>query len=693
MLVSFNWLKELCDIRQGIDAAAEALTSRGLTVDAVEKSSDGEDFILDIDIPANRPDCLGHLGLARELAAAFGKIIGTSHDVPEERGAAIEDSVRVIIDDPDLCMRYTARVVRDVRVGPSPDWVVRRLESCGMRSINNVVDASNMVLLGSGHPIHTFDLERLALADDGRFEIRIRRAARKETLTTLDGVERKLDPDMLLIADSDNPVALAGVMGGADTEIQHTTNEVLIEAAWFHPRSVRKTAKSLGLHTDASHRFERGVDPDGVLFAQEMAVSLLCELAGGTAAPGCIDSYPSPAEPRALELDPTRVERLLGYHPGDDDILAALQACGLQCVKGTDGNISAIVPSWRVDIERDADLVEEIARHLGYDRIPARMPPSGRLSVQETTHPLEERTREILAHLGFHEAFNYAMLSSEEDADFLESDSFAPLALDNPIAEQLTFLRRSILPGLISSVDRNQRRGVRDIRLFEIGRIFLPTGNPGEFPYEPLRAGIAWSGAGEPRHHGGEDRTVEIDDIAGIVEATITRLRPGFIPSRSSCRLPGLHPGRSLSWEDESGRTIAWCGSLHPDMMRKFDIAQPTYVAEMDLDRVLEVPSRGFRHSPLPRVPAVSRDLSMVLPAGSSFAEVVEILENVESPAPVTFDVIDRYHGAPLSEGEVSITVRAILQPLELTLTDEETEQYRGRLVNALEKERNFKLR
>jgi phenylalanyl-tRNA synthetase beta chain len=693
MLVSFHWLRSLCPFDADADEAAAALTSRGLTVDAVDRDSHEGDTVLDIDIPANRPDCLGHLGLARELSAAFGVGLVPPAAPPVGSGDPVDRSVRVVIEDPDLCARYTARVVRDIRIGPSPDWVVRRLEACGLRSINNVVDASNLVLLEIGQPIHTFDLERLAVAPDGRFEIRVRRGREGERLSTLDGIERTVDPEMLLIADCQDAVALGGVMGGRDTEIQYMTNEVLIEAAWFLPRSVRATAKRLGLHSDASHRFERGVDPDGPMAAQDLAVRLLCELAGGTPAPGMIDAYPAPFEERILELDPTRVERLLGYDPGEDSIRESLVACGLSPEESPEGVLRTRVPSWRIDLERDADLVEEVARHLGYERIPAHIPSSGRLMVQETTHPLEEDAREILAHLGFHEAFNYTMLSEGEDEEFTEAGAGAPLEIGNPIAEQMTFLRRSVLPGLVRTADLNLRRGVRDVRLFEVGRVFLASGEPGGFPSEPVRAAVAWTGAGEPRHWSREDRGVELADVAGVAETVLGRLRPGFTPERHRCDLPGFHPARSMSWKDESSTTVAWCGEVHPDLRQRMDLSQDIFLAEIDLDRLLEVVSPGFRYARLPRVPAVTRDLSLVIPADTSFASIRRVLSEVDAPAPVSFDVVDRYAGPPLAAGEASLTVRVILQPLERTLTDEVTESYRGKLVEILKKDRNIKLR
>lgn len=682
MLVSHAWLSALCPAGDDVRRLAEILTSRGLTVDSIAPV--GDDHALEVDVPANRPDCLGHLGLARELSAAVGVPLREAQPAPAGEGAAVERSVRVRIDDPDLCARYAAGLVRAVRVGPSPSWVARRLEACGLRSVNNVVDASNLVMLELGHPVHFFDLEQVAGAT-----IRIRRAAPGERLTTLDGIERPLEPGMLVIADEKDPVALAGIMGGAGSEIGPATKNVLIEAAWFDPSSVRATARTLGLQTDASHRFGRGVDPEGVPAALALATRLLVELAGGVPAPGAIDAYPAPRAPRYLTLRPARLERLLGYQPSGDEVLGAFAALRLSPARLEDGTVRISVPSWRVDLEREADLVEEVARHLGYDRVPsdARGMPATEIPPEHAGP--EERTRDLLAHQGFHEAVGYAMVAAGEDDPFVPTGDPAPMRLTNPITESLAVLRRSLLPGLLRAAELNHRRGVRDVRLFEVGRVFRPRAD-GEFPREPLRAAWVWSGAARPPHWSDKPRDVDLFDLAGVVERLLARLGAPPLERRPGA-LPGFHPGRSATWRSGQGLPVAWCGALHPDLQRSQ--AHPLLLAEIELEPPVPAAPPVPQYAPVPRLTAVTRDIALVLTPGITYDRVRATLDHVTPPAPVTIQAVDRYEGAPLAPGEASLTVRFVLQPSAKTLTDEEIDGYRRELIDALRQGLGLRIR
>ncbi len=688
MLASIQWLRALCSFEEDAEQVANALTARGLTVDAVIPSAG--DTALELDIPANRPDCLGHRGVARELAAAFGRPLLPPAPAPAPGGDSIEGRVRVEIEDPVLCPRYSARVVRGVRVGPSPDWVVRRLEACGLRSVSNVVDASNLVMLELANPIHFFDLARVPGP-----AIVVRRARDGERLRMLDGVERKLEPEMLVIADRERAIALAGVIGGAETEIGGETRDVLIEAAYFEPSSIRRTARRLGVATDASHRFERGVDPEGVPLAQELAVKLLAELAGGTPAPGIVDVYPEPVVRPALTLRPGRIAALLGYAPAAGEIGPALEALGLQVAPASDGTLRVGIPSWRVDLTREADLVEEVARHLGYERIPSTVGASAvPLQDQPARESLsvEERARDVLAHQGFLEAFNYAMIGADEDVGFVAESARPALPLENPIAEPLSHLRRSLLPGLVRSADYNLRRGAGDVRLYEVGRVFLPRGE-GEFPDERLRAGVVWSGTAAPPHWGAPSREAGLHDVAGVVELLIETLRPGLETERRAEGPSALHPGRAASWRLPSGEELAWGGALHPELRAKHDLDRDLLMAEIDLERLVAQRARPAMYRPLPRVPAVTRDLSLILGRERTFAEVRDVIRAVPCPAPVEVEVIDRYEGQPLGADRVSLTVRLTLSPQERTLRDEETEGYRTAVIEALRRDLHVGLR
>ena len=683
MLISVAWLRELVAIDAEPAAIAKALTSRGLTVDAVTDT--GGDTVLDVDVPTNRPDALGHRGIAREVAAAFGRRLHPPRSVPRATGAHVEKEIDVVVDDPSLCGRYTARIVRGVTVGPSPEAVVSRLAACGLRSINNVVDISNLVMLELGQPVHFFDLARLS----GR-TIRVRSAAKGDRLTTLDGVRHDLEPGMVVIADGSGPIALGGVMGGASTEILPETKDVLIEAAWFSPSAVRRTARGLGIATDASHRFERGCDPEAPPAAQDLACHWLSELAGGRTAPGTIDRRPHPAKPPRLTVRLARVAALLGYRPDPAEAVAALAALELAPSRVGD-SIAITVPPWRVDLQREADLVEEIGRSLGYDRVPAALPSTAPRGSASPPPPIEDAARERLAARGFHEAINYAMVGAGEDDRFVPPGAPAPVPLDNPISASLSVLRRSLLPGLVRFADQNARRGVPELRLFEVGRIFLGR-EPGAFPEERLRAGFVWVGAATPPHWSAPPRPADPYDAAGLVEdvLALSSVR-GW--RRERAVLAALHPGQSIAWRDAEGRPIAWCGALHPAIAGSLAFSAPPLVGEIDLS-ALGADLRGpVTASPIGNLPAASRDLSLVLDRTTEAGAVVEALARVPSQAPATFAWIDRYEGPGLAAGEVSMTLRVILQPRERTLLDAETESYRQALIAALSAVEGARLR
>ena len=684
MLFSLDWLLQLCPADGDVERIEQALTDRGLTVDAVQPC--GSDHVLDIDVPANRPDCLGHLGMARELSAAFGVPLAS----PAVATASAKGIARVTIDDPQCCARYTAGLVRDVRLGPSPEWVVRRLEACGLRSVSNVVDASNLVMLELGQPIHFFDLQQLQPDEDGTPLIRIRTARDGETLRTLDDVERRLANDMLVIADTGRAVALAGVIGGAATEIGPATRHVLIEAAHFDPGSVRSTRRRLGLATDASYRFERGVDPQAPPAAQALAARLLKELAGGTPDTSIVDAYPGQVPPRNLTLHTTEVRRLLGFQPDPEVAAGALDALQLSPVFAGDGILRVTVPSWRADLNHEADLVEEVARHLGYDQIPGTTENAFEPAFESAETSLEERSRDTLSHLGFHESLGYAMIGAGEDDPFVTSGTLPPLALVNPIAEPLAVLRRSIVPGLLRALDLNLRQGSRDVRLFEVGRVFHAS-TDGRAPDEPLRLGLAWSGCAEPRHWSRVDRDVDLYDVIGVAEHLLDTLRGESEWMRGQPSLAALHPARSLLWSAPDGRDVAWGGGLHPEIQQRLD--QRVFVLEVALDVLAAQPAKIARQRAVPRVPAVTRDLSLLLQGEVAFATLLETLRSVEPPAPARFEALDRYQGAPLAEGQTSLTVRITLEPLEQTLTDTETEGYREALVTRLQETLGVRLR
>src|ERR1043165_1800454 len=395
MFISYDWLKDFLDVELGAAKLRDRLTMVGLASDAVE--THGADSVLDVEVPSNRPDCLSHIGIAREVSVIELKQLRTPKTYPLEGEGSSASLTSVEIKDPDLCPRYAARLVRGVKIGPSPDWLAKRLETIGQRPINNVADITNYVLHELGQPLHAFDFAKL-----GGRRIVVRRAAPGEKLKTLDGVERTLTADMLVIADAEKPVALAGIMGGEDSEISAQTSDVLIESAYFNPQSVRQTARALGMDTEASRRFERGADCDGVLRAQQRCIELICELAGGVATEDAIDVYPEPLRERGISLRPERITELTSLTVAPDEILRILAALGFETV----GENSFRVPSWRVDVEQEEDLVEEVARHTGYDKIGSELPPSNSSGEYQPSEMKQRSLRRALNAFGYDEAIS-----------------------------------------------------------------------------------------------------------------------------------------------------------------------------------------------------------------------------------------------------------------------------------------------
>jgi phenylalanyl-tRNA synthetase beta chain len=571
MNISYNWLRELTSVTLTPKDLAERLTMIGLAVEVVHEVAG--DSVLEIDLTSNRPDCLSHQGVAREVAAATDGRVALPEDAPSRVGGRAEDYTAVEILDADLCPRYAGRVVRGVTIKPSPDWLVKRLEAIGQRPINNVADITNYVLHEQGQPLHAFDLAKLA-----ENRIVVRRAQDGEKIKTLDGVERELDGEMLVIADAVRAVAVAGVMGGEETEISDTTRDVLIESAYFNPASVRRTSRTLGLRTEASHRFERGVDYAGVLRAQERCVALICELAGGTATENAIDVYPKHLEPPMVSLRPERVKSLTGLNVSSAEMLrillalgfiqreamAAMSTAGKQS-EGASRALTFIAPTWRVDIEREEDLVEEVARHFGYEKIATALPASNIAGEYQPSERKRRALRRAMTASGFDEAISFSFIAAEHDERFELLPNFASgnesegegdsknnvsghevdknngseghsddkgegrfVTLTNPIIEGVTRMRPTLLSGMLDAARHNFNHGTRDVRLFETGRIFATNSEPGKLPLEREAFALVATGAAIEEGRAGAARELDFYDLKGALEAAVDamNLRP-----------------------------------------------------------------------------------------------------------------------------------------------------------------------
>jgi phenylalanyl-tRNA synthetase beta chain len=673
-----DWLKEYVAISEEPARVGARLTAAGLPLDGLEGTGDAA--IYDFDIFPNRPDCMGYLGLAREYGALTGAPLRRPEARLPGRGRPTADAAAVVIEAPDLCARYAARCITGVRVGPSPPWLHQRLESIGARPINNVVDATNFVLWETGHPLHPFDLDRL----EGR-RIVVRRAAAGESLRTLDGVTRSLRPEMLVIADARRPVALAGIMGGEATQITGPTRDVLLESAWFDPVSVRSTSRALALRTDASHRFERGADPGAVLAALDRAAALIAEVAGGVPTDPPIDAHPRPETPRRVGLRPGRVGALLGLDPGEDAMRQALERRGFRIEPAGPGEWRVEVPSFRRDIEREADLIEEIARHGGYDAIPARLPrldlpPRGRAPLQRGVRA----ARRALQTASLSEAINYAMIDPEEAA--LYSPAAAP-ALDNPLQAQASHLRTSLLPGLLRNVARNLNHGLPGAGLFEIGTVFR---REPEGVREDLRVALALAGRAAGAHWSLPRRDVDLFDARGAVETLGSLL--GTRLTFASDRIHWAPAGRALR-VDCGGAAAGALGEVDRPARLRAGIDIPVFAAEIDLAALVAAAGGDRRYAALPRHPAVRRDLALVVAAGTPFAAIERVVRAASALPVDDVTPFDRYRGPGVPDGCVSLAVQVVFQHPGRTLTADEVQAAQDAIVAALGRDLGARLR
>jgi phenylalanyl-tRNA synthetase beta chain len=646
------------------------------------------DVVLEVAVTANRSDCLSVLGLAREVAALLDQPLRHPEvHVPPAPEPGLQ--ARVTILDPVHCPRYAARLLTGLTVKPSPFWLRRRLQVAGLRAINNLVDVTNYVLLEFGQPLHAFDFQRLR---GGEIIVRLPRA-NESSFITLDNQERQLDAETLLICDAEGPVALAGIMGGLDSEVTDATTQVLIESAYFNPRTIRRTSKRLGLSTEASYRFERGVDPEGVIHALERATQLMGVTGDGRVAAARLDEYPSPIYHPRLSLRVSRANQVLGTDYTQDQMLHLLRRLHLPALALDAENLVLQVPSFRGDLEREEDLIEEIARLAGYDAIPVTLPRG----VVATPRPgpevrLEETAKELLLGLGFFEVITYAFQSDRLGSLVAAGVPAAPpLHLANPLSEEQAMMRTSLLPGLLETLRRNTLKQVLDVRLFEISKVFLP--RPGEdLPQEdPWLCGLMYGAREEAAWNTTRD-LVDFFDLKGAVETLLEGLGipdVTFSPENLSAFASYLRYGaRVFSGKHELGVL----GELQPDIGQRLDLEGEIYVFNLNFTALVQS-SIPPLFTPLPRYPAVYRDIALVLPTSVPAARVAEALYEYGRPWLVEARLFDVYAGDPVPPGKRSLAFRLSYRDPERTLTDDLVNTHHQALVTALEKILGAKLR
>ncbi len=652
------------------------------------KAMDMKEWVLEIGITPNRSDCLSILGVAREAAALLHKPLKSTDNKNYGFG---QDGFQVEIKAPELCRRYCAAVVRGVAVGPSPLWLRQRLHAAGIRSINNIVDATNYVMLELGQPLHAFDLDTLRGP-----RIVVRTAKEGEEITTLDGKRRALSASMLVIADNERPVAVAGVMGGAETEVTEGTVNILLESAWFTPSQIRRTAKALKLPTDASYRFERGIDPEMTPLALARVVQLIEELAGGRAEYPWTDAYPLPHKARRVAARTRRISRLLGMDVAPGEARSIFESLGFRPLSVEDDLMELEVPSWRWDVEEEIDLVEEVARIKGFDTIPSTVPKAACWEKgPENDSEFQSKVKRLLASFGMDEAISYSFLSPRDIACLALPDSDPRgrfVKIKNPLTEEQSVMRTHLLPSLLGAVQRNISRRNIGLRLFEMGKVFLEQ-DSGGLPLEETRVAGVVTGPRFATSWAWPDQDSDLFDLKGVVEGLLQRLgaeEAGF--ELGTPNDPYYLPGSSVRIT-VSGEEVGTLGAVAPAVLKHWDIDQEVFAFDLSLERLAKIYRPVPRFVPLPEFPAIERDAALVMDDSVLAGDVVSYIRENKTEYLEEFTIFDIYRGKPIPKGRKSMAIRFRYRALDRTLTDEEIAPLHEALVGLLIKRFNAELR
>ncbi|MGQ9775773.1 MAG: phenylalanine--tRNA ligase subunit beta [Thermodesulfobacteriota bacterium] len=640
-----------------------------------------KDVLLDISITPNRPDCLCVIGIAREIAALTHQKVKYPQSFLDVQGEEIRQRTSITLEDPDLCPRYVARIIEDVKIGPSPFWMRDRLEKVGIRSINNVVDVTNYVMMEYGQPLHAFDFERL---EEGR--IVVRRAKSGEEFVTLDGVKRTLDEDMLVICDGVKPVAIAGVMGGLNSEIQEETKIVLLESAYFNPMNNRRTSKKLGLETEAAYRFSRGIDYGGCLKVANRAAQLIQELSGGRAVEGALDVYPKPIEPKQIYLNPHKVRQVLGMEIPNERIRIFLENLELQVEPELEDRWRVLPPTYRGDLEREIDLIEEIARMEGYEKIPSTLPkgvPSIREKKKRTF--VEKKIFETLILHGYYEVISYSFTtpSALDSMGLSQEDPRRKMVrILNPLSEETSVMRTSLIPGLLETARYNVSRKNLNLKIFELRKVYFP--KEGErLPEEvTMLAGLAM-GLDRESHWAFPQRMVDFYDMKGCLENLFEALGIKGIRFHPEKEVPYLHPNRA-SKVLLGKEILGILGEIHPQVLIHYEIPGRAYLFEIPFEPLVAFADESKRFTPLPKYPSIYRDLSIVVDEELDVEMVQEAINSLKEPFIQEVNLFDVYRGIPIPAGKKGLSYRIRYQAIDRTLTDEEVNRSMEKVLSHL---------
>ncbi len=675
MKISIEWLKEYVEVRESPEKLKEDLSMIGLLVEAVSECGGGP--VLEVEVTSNRPDCLSYVGIARELSALYQRPL---KEPPVQKNlTASPDTIpyKIEIRDADLCPRYVGLVMDGIRIEPSPEWMQKRLEAAGMRPLNNIVDISNYVLLEMGHPLHTFDFDLLRKA-----KIVVARARKGEKMHTLDGMDRELDGEMLLINDGEGPVAIAGVMGGLNSEISQSTKRVLIESAYFQPSSVRRTSRKLGLSTEASYRFERGADWENTVPALARTCHLIEKLAGGRIAGSLQDVYPKKMEPVRIALHQDRVAALLGVQLTEDFIESTLRRLGFMLEKRGKNAWEVTCPTCRADMELEADLIEELACFYGYQNIPAILPPSKTAGIHSPVYALESSVRNILIGQGYSEALNLSFATESDHREFppLEGDR---IAIRNPLTEDTQYMRTTMAPSLVRSAKRNFNFDQQRIRLFEIGKVYGPRANGA--PGERSALGILGTGGFAGQNWANPSPEYDFFHLKGLIEALMKGLQIRSFAIKPATAVNWLNP-RDAAVLEIGHERIGLLGSLSPALEDKYKLRQPVWVAEIDFERLAKYALLPMSYAPLPKYPSVERDISIVVSRETAYHAIQDGIAGLKIPELTGIDLIDVYEGEKIPRDSVSLTLRLKFQDPEKTLTVDRVQDFVDTVISFLNK-------
>ena len=696
MKVAYNWLKEFVDVTASPEEVASRLALSGTNIAGIESGPYGA--VIDAEVTSNRPDCLGMLGVARELGAIYR--LPVKHIAPkpaESSSTKAGDAISVRIDVPELCGRFTARVIRGVKIQPSPAWLKDRLEATGTASINNVVDVTNYVLLELGHPLHAFDYDLVR-----NHNIVVRRAKPGEKMKTLDCLERALDPGICMISDGDGSraVGIGGIMGGAETEISFSTKNVLVECAWFDPIAIRRAARFLKLHTEASTRFGRGADPEMAEVASRRAAELILQLAGGELLSGVVDIYPGKHAAKKITITRAEFLRVMGADVPDKEVEAILGALGfapkrVDQARGAENSLLAVwectQPSWRADVEREIDLIEEVSRVYGLDKFLPRLPAARAGAARLPHYGAEMRLRERLIGLGYHEILTIPHVPEERNELFRPADAI-PAKLANPLSEEASVLKSTGAVSMAAAIEWNLNHGQRNARLFEISHHYRFANGK---PVETRVLTIGATGAARPQGLYDPAREYNFADLKGDLDA-IGMLSGGLRWENGGP--DWLNPARrgTVFLGKEGNQPLGVAGQLAKRVAHKLKFRQDVFLADIALGPVYCMfygAKNSRRYQPLPRFPGVERDFSLFLADGKTFAEVTRTVQSLKINEVTSIEAADLFRGKNVPAGKYSLLVRITFQSREATLTEAQINDFSTRIVAALENELGASLR